>query len=68
MKRIGLQEIEKEYKIQQYNDLYEKVLELIDNERIKPVKASGRNGKRPALYKEYWVIEQEEDNTVYVEE
>lgn len=68
MKRIGLQEIEKKYKIQQYNDLYKKVLELIDNERIKPVKVSGRNGKRPALYKEYWVIEQEEDNTVYVEE
>ena len=68
MKRISLHEIEKQYKIQQYNDLYGKVLELIENERIKPVKASGRNGKRPALYKEYWVIEQSEDNTLYVEE
>lgn len=68
MKRISLHEIEVRYKIQQYHELYDKVLDLIETEQIKPVKASGKNGKRPALYKEYWSVEHTIDYTAYEEE
>lgn len=68
MKRICLQDIELQYRIQNYKDLYDKVMSLIEKEEIKPVKASGKNGKKPALYNEYWMIEKEEDNSEYIEE
>ena len=68
MKRVSLYDIESQYKIQQYRDLYDRVMVLIDTEKIKPVKATGKNGKKPALYNEQWVLEQQEDNTVYIEE
>ena len=67
MKRICLNEIQMQYKLQNYRELYQKVLSLIQNEEIKPVKASGKNGKKPALYNEYWVIENKEDNSKYIE-
>lgn len=68
MKRIRLQDIETGYKIQEYKDLYDKVLQLLEEEEIKPVKASGKNGKRPALYNEYWVLGKKQDVSGYVEE
>ncbi len=68
MKRIHLDDIESQYKLKSYQDLYQKVLSLIETETIKPVKASGTNGKKPALYKEYWIIEAQEDNSSYIEE
>lgn len=68
MKRISLYDIESQYKIQQYRELYDKVMVLINAGRIKPVKASGKNGKKPALYNEYWILEQQEDDTAYIEE
>ena len=68
MKRTTLANIESKYKLYNYQDLYEKVLSLIQKESLKPVKASGTNGKKPALYKEYWIIEKEEDNSEYQEE
>ena len=38
-------------------ELYTKVIALIDSQKIKPVKASGKNGKSPALYKtDLWLI------------
>lgn len=68
MKRITLEEIELKYKLDNYQALYNKVIALIDEEKIKPVKASKLNGKKPALYKAYWIIEEREDNSVYIEE
>lgn len=68
MKRISLDEIETKYRIKDYQTLHDKVLSLIQDDAIKPVKASGRNGKKPALYREYWVIEEPEDNSQLVEE
>ncbi|MBQ2276507.1 MAG: DUF2220 family protein [Lachnospiraceae bacterium] len=68
MKHICLNEIQMQYKLQNYKELYQKVLSLIQNEEIKPVKASGKNGKKPALYNEYWIIENKEDNSKYIEE
>lgn len=61
MKRITLQELQKKTGKPDYISQYEAILQLIEGGRIKPVKASGTNGKKPALYQEYWLMEQEEE-------
>lgn len=60
MKKISLEEVTKKISEQDYQSQYHYVLQLIDSGSLKPVKASGTNGKKPALYKEYWVIERED--------
>ncbi len=68
MKRISLEELAKKYKITEYLEVHKKVLCLLEEGKIKPVKVSGKNGKRPALYKEYWLIEEQENFSNYKEE
>ena len=68
MKRISLDGIETKYRLKDYQALHDKVISLIKEETIKPLLASGKNGKKPALYKEYWIIEKSEDNSHLVEE
>lgn len=68
MKKVSLEEISKEYRIQEYSHLYEKILELIKQKKIKPVKASGTNGKKPALFCSYWVLESAKDYSIYENE
>ena len=58
MKRISLDDLEHALHPQDYQQLYEAVLHKIEQGEIKPVKASGKNGKKPVLYREYWLIEQ----------
>lgn len=41
---------------------------MIKDQRIKIVKASGTNGKKPALYNRYTIIKEKEDNSKYFEE
>ena len=40
----------------------------IEKNKIKPVIASGKNGKSPSLYKAYWLIEEEKDFRMLEEE
>lgn len=61
MKRISLKEVLKPYAHEIYEEQYRRILHLLDEGRIKPVKASGTNGKSPALYREYWLIEEKKD-------
>jgi len=68
MKKISLDTLSAKYKISEYRELYTKVITLIQDNKIKPVKASGINGKSPALYKEYWIIEEKQDVSKYVNE
>lgn len=68
MKRITLEELEKQEKAENYRDLYESIIALIENGKIEPIKASGVNGKKPALYKEYRILEEKEDFSAYEEE
>lgn len=68
MKKTNLDKLSAKYRLSKYRALYEKVMELIASQKIKPVKASGLNGKSPALYKEYWIIEEKQDVSRYVEE
>ncbi|MGG7144138.1 Wadjet anti-phage system protein JetD domain-containing protein [Clostridium nigeriense] len=67
-KKITIEEIEKTYKVNTYNDLYNLVSKLIENNEIEAIKSSGGNGKKPALYKRYKIVEKEEDNSLYIEE
>lgn len=68
MKKTNLDDLSTRYRISDYKELYAKVLSLIDGQKIKPVKASGKNGKSPALYREYWVIEEKQDRARYLDE
>lgn len=68
MKKTNLDALSAQYRISDYKELYAKVIALIDSQKIKPVKASGINGKSPALYREYWVIEEKKDLSRYVNE
>lgn len=67
-KKITIEEIERLYKVSTYNDLYILVLKLIEDNEIEPIKSRGGNGKKPALYKGYRIVQEEEDNSFYIEE
>ncbi|MDE6218895.1 MAG: hypothetical protein K2G51_00390 [Lachnospiraceae bacterium] len=68
MKKTNLDALSAKYRISDYKELHAKVIALIDSQKIKPVKASGKNGKSPALYREYWVIEEKQDVSQYINE
>lgn len=68
MKRITLENLQKRIKTDSYQELYAEILSLVEEGKIKPLKASGLNGKKPALYKEYWELEQKEEVPDYTEE
>lgn len=61
MKRVSLEALTHSCRDIPYEDQCKYVLNLISDGRVKPLKASGTNGKHPALYREYWLIEQEKD-------
>lgn len=61
MRRITLEEIEKSRKFETYGQLYNHIVSEISRGTIKPVKASGTNGKKPALYRKYWIEEPKKD-------
>lgn len=68
MKRITLEEIETKHPAGSYEQLCRYIYGQIENKSIKPVKACGTNGKKPALYLEYWVMEEKADYSCYIEE
>ncbi len=67
-KKITVEEIERIYKINSYSDLFTLISKLIENNEIEAIKNSGGNGKKPALYKRYRIIEDEDDNSFYLDE
>lgn len=68
MKRISLDKLLGIRQKDSYQEQYEYVRTLLEEEKIKPVLASKTNGKKPALYREYWVLEQNKDYSSYIEE
>ena len=70
MKRVTLDKIEHKLRAESYEQLCIYIYEQIEQGRLKPVKASKTNGKKPALYYEYWItdIDQDTDFSVYEEE
>lgn len=61
MKKISLKELARNSGKENYGKLYEWILDQIKQGLLKPVKASGTNGKKPALFLEYWVVEKDEE-------
>ena len=68
MKKILLETLLRECGEQDYKKQYEYITNLMESKKIKPVKASRLNGKSPALYREYWLLEETRDYSDYIEE
>lgn len=68
MKRISLEALLKSHLKDSYEQQYYYIRKLLEEEKIKPVKASGTNGKKPALYRSYWVLEEKKDYSMLEEE
>lgn len=66
--KITLDELEKLYKVNNYNELYQIVINLVENKKIKIIKSSKTNGKNPALYNRYTIVREENDYSKYIEE
>lgn len=70
MKRITLEKIEQKQNAESYEQLCIYIYNQIENGSLKPVKASKTNGKKPALYLEYWITDTGKavDYSIYEEE
>lgn len=68
MKRISLAKLVQSYSHLPYSDQYKHIIVLLEAGKIKPVKASGTNGKKPTLYREYWLVEKQRDYSALEEE
>lgn len=68
MKRAVLDELIHARHNLTYQEQYEYICRLLEEGKIKPVKASGTNGKKPALFREYWILEKQKDYSKYIEE
>lgn len=68
MKRISLEALAKKRREDGYEKLHSYIVSEIAAGTLKPVKASGTNGKKPALYLEYWLLEEKRDYSVFEEE
>lgn len=67
-KKITLDEISKLYKLDDYHSLVHFIIHKIEEGYIEPIRFSGTNGKTPALYNKYRVIQSEVDNEKYENE
>ncbi len=68
MKRITLEELKREIHAESYEQLCRYIYAQIESKQLKPVKASKINGKKPALYHEYWQLKSDTDYSAYEEE
>jgi hypothetical protein len=68
MKRISLEQLQKESKEESYQKQYQYICQMLEHQKIRPVKASPLNGKTPALHQSYWVVEEEPDYAAQIEE
>lgn len=66
MKRISLDDLLHTRQDLDYQEQYEYIMKLLEKGQIKPVKASKSNGKKPALYREYWMVEEQKDYSNYI--
>ena len=68
MKRISFEDLVRNRHFSDYEQQYAYIMKLLEVGRIKPLLASGKNGKKPALYREYWLIEEKKDTKALEEE
>lgn len=67
-RKIYLTDIVRSHPDMEYPQLYAAILTEIKSGRLKPVKASGLNGKKPALYNAYWLYEEKREDKALAEE
>lgn len=68
MKRISLEKLLHSKEALTYTQQSQYIMTLLEEGKIKPLKASGTNGKKPALFREYWLIEKQKDYSKLEEE
>lgn len=61
MKRRTLEQLLGDKINAEYGEQYAYIIQLVDEGKIKPVRTAGKNGKKPALYLEYWLLEEAKD-------
>lgn len=54
-KKISIDDIQRHYRFNEYAQLVEFIAKMNEQEILKPVVASGGNGKRPQLFQLYWI-------------
>ena len=68
MKRQTLDQLLGRKLQESYSEQYQYILQLIDDGKIKPIQASAKNGKKPALHTEYWIVEEAKDYSTLEQE
>ena len=68
MKRISLEELFAKHPGDSYQQQYARVMNLLEQGILKPVKKAGTNGKKPALSLSYWLMEPNEPSRQELEE
>lgn len=67
-RKCSLADITASHKDMDYTQLYSYILSQIEAGELTPVKASGLNGRKPALYNAYWHFEKEKEYSALKEE
>lgn len=65
MKRVNLETLEKTAHLPTYAQLCEYIYHEIKTGHLKPIKSCGTNGKKPALYREYRILEPDNRQDLY---
>ncbi len=68
MKRVALEQLLGGRQNLSYPEQYEYIRRRLEQGGIRPLLASGTNGKKPALYREYWLVEEKKDYSKLEEE
>ena len=67
-KKVTLDEIIKHNQIEDYNELVDYIMDNIQNGKLKPIRSSKTNGKKPALYNAYKIITAQPSYNEYTDE
>lgn len=68
MKRVTLEQLLGVRQNLPYKEQYHYIRKRLEQGDIRPLLASGTNGKKPALYWEYWLVEEKKDYSELEEE
>lgn len=66
--KISYEELLQNRIFKDYREEYEYVIQLINDKKVSPIKNSGTNGKRPAMYKYFWLLESNSDYSYLISE
>ncbi|MCB2288286.1 DUF2220 domain-containing protein [Clostridium sp. CS001] len=64
-KRLDIDELQQYLNISDYMELVNVMTSLVNEEVILPIKSSKLNGKKPALYNRYNIVDAKEDNSKF---